>query len=207
MIDTCIHKYKNIYVTQREREEKARQPERKPGPIANTRHKAKLRNAKRSQNKTPNPHTGRKAGRINMCKHRYTERNGRRPASRKQKWVQSQTHATRPSYATQSEAEPKIQNPHMGLKTGLNQLFRGPGKTAHPVPARRPRRNVRARRTQGRVAPARGDAELPERLRDEGGQREDKTRCNRAHTAEIARLRNGKRSQTKHIQGANRPLG
>jgi hypothetical protein len=37
---------------QRETEEKARQPETKPGAIAHTRHQARLRNAQRSKTKS-----------------------------------------------------------------------------------------------------------------------------------------------------------
>jgi hypothetical protein len=43
---------------QREKEEKARQPKTKLSAIAQTRHKARLRNAKRSQNKHPKPTHG-----------------------------------------------------------------------------------------------------------------------------------------------------
>jgi hypothetical protein len=41
----------------------------------------------------------------------------------------------------------RTQNPHTGLKTGLNHLGRGPGKPAHRSPARGRRRDVRARPT------------------------------------------------------------
>jgi hypothetical protein len=79
--------------------------------------------------------------------------------------VQSHTQVTKLSYATQSEAETKIPNPHTGLKAGLNNLSRRPGKAAHRGPASGLRRDVRARPTQG-------NAKLPERPRDEGGPRE-----------------------------------
>jgi hypothetical protein len=42
----------------------------------------------------------------------------------------------------------------------------------HWGPASDTRRDIRARPTQGRVAPAKGNARLPERPRDEGGPRE-----------------------------------
>jgi hypothetical protein len=45
-------------------------------------------------------------------------------------------------------------------------------ETAHWNPASGTRRGVRARPTQGRVAPAKGNAKLPERPQDEGGPRE-----------------------------------
>jgi hypothetical protein len=50
----------------------------------------------------------------------------------------------------QSEAEPNTQNPHTGRETGLNNLSRGPGETAHRGLASGTRRDVRARTTQGR---------------------------------------------------------
>jgi hypothetical protein len=86
--------------------------------------------------------------------------------------VQSHKHATQQGYATQSEAEPDTPNPHTGRETSLNNRSRGPGKIAHRSPASGTRRDVRARPTQGRVAPAKGNAKLPERPRDEGGPRE-----------------------------------
>jgi hypothetical protein len=70
-----------------------------------------------------------------------------------------------------SEAEPKTPKPTHGCKTGLN-LGRRPGKTAHQGPSRGSRRDVLARPTQGRIAPAKGNAELPERPRYEGDPRE-----------------------------------
>jgi hypothetical protein len=61
MPDQCNHGYKTFL--RRETEEKAHQPETKLGAIAHTRHKARLRNGKRSQTKNPqNPRTGRKTG-------------------------------------------------------------------------------------------------------------------------------------------------
>jgi hypothetical protein len=81
-------------------------------------------------------------------------------------------HATKQRYATQSEAVPNTPNPHTGRETGLDNLSRGLGKTAHRGPASGTRRDVRARPTQGRVAPAKGNSKLPERPRDEGGPRE-----------------------------------
>jgi hypothetical protein len=81
-------------------------------------------------------------------------------------------HATQQGYATQSEAEPETPNPHTGRETGLNNLSRGLGETAHRSPAGGTRRAVRARPTQGRVALAKGNAKLPKRPQDEGGPRE-----------------------------------
>jgi hypothetical protein len=98
----------NIY---RETGEKARQPETKLSAIAQTRHIATLRDAKRSRTRNPKP-----------------------------------THA--------------------GRETGLNNLSQGLGETAHRSPAGGTRRDVRARPTQGRVAPAKGNAKLPKRPRD-----------------------------------------
>jgi hypothetical protein len=99
-------------LSQRETEEKARQPETKLGAIAQTRHIARLRNAKRSRTKHPKP-----------------------------------THGAR------------------------NNLSRGPMESAYRSPASGTRCDVRARPTQGRVAPAKGNAKLPERTREEGGPR------------------------------------
>jgi hypothetical protein len=49
-----VHMYFQINILlHRETEEKARQPETKLGAIAHTRHKARLRNAKRSRTKNP----------------------------------------------------------------------------------------------------------------------------------------------------------
>jgi hypothetical protein len=72
--------------------------------------------------------------------------------------VQLHKHATEQGYATQSEAEPETPNPRTGQETGLNNLNRGLGETAHRSPAGGMRRDVRARPTQGRVAPAKGNA-------------------------------------------------
>jgi hypothetical protein len=65
--------------------------------------------------------------------------------------VQLHKHATQQGYATQSEAEPETPNPHTGRETGLNNLSRGLGETAHRSPAGGTRRDVRARPTQGRA--------------------------------------------------------
>jgi hypothetical protein len=72
----------------------------------------------------------------------------------------------------QSKAEPNTPNPHTGRETGLNNLSRGPGETAYRGPASGTHRDIRAQPTQGRVAPAKGNAKLPERPQDEGGPRE-----------------------------------
>jgi hypothetical protein len=63
------------------------------------------------------------------------------------------------------ETEEKARQPE-------TKLGRGPGGTAHRGPASGTRRDARARPTQGRVAPAKGNAKLLERPRDEGGPRE-----------------------------------
>jgi hypothetical protein len=73
---------------------------------------------------------------------------------------------------SRSDVEPNTPNPHTGRETGLNNLSRGPGKTARRGSASSMRRDVRARPTQGRVAPAKGNVQLPERPQDEGGPRE-----------------------------------
>jgi hypothetical protein len=54
----------------RETEEKARQLETKVGAIAQARHTARLRNAKRSRTKhpQPNPQTGRETGLDNLSR-------------------------------------------------------------------------------------------------------------------------------------------
>jgi hypothetical protein len=44
----------------------------------------------------------------------------KRPASRKQNWEQSHTHATKQSYTTQSEAKTKTPIPHTGRKAVRN---------------------------------------------------------------------------------------
>jgi hypothetical protein len=102
----------------------------------------------------------------------FRERQKKRPASRKQSWVQSHKHDTQQGYATQSEAKPDTPNPHTGREIGLNNRSRGPGEIAHRISASGTRRDVRARSTQGRVAPAKGNSMLPERPRDEDGPRE-----------------------------------
>jgi hypothetical protein len=43
----------------------------------------------------------------------------------------------------QSEAEPETPNPHTGRETGLNNLSRGLGETAHRSPAGGTRRGVK----------------------------------------------------------------
>jgi hypothetical protein len=77
-------------------------------------------------------------------------------------------HTTQQSYTTQSQAEPHTPNQHSGRETGLDNLSRRPSETTHPGPASGTRRDARARPTQGRVAPAKGNAKLLERPRDEG---------------------------------------
>jgi hypothetical protein len=65
----------------------------------------------------------------------------------------------------------------MGRKAGPNNLSRMLGKAALRGPASGPRSDVRPRPTQGRVAPAQGNAKLPERLRDESGPTETRPAC------------------------------
>jgi hypothetical protein len=55
----------------------------------------------------------------------YRERRKKRPASRKQNEVQLHIHGTEQGYATQSEAEPKIKNPHTGAKQALTTSVEG----------------------------------------------------------------------------------
>jgi hypothetical protein len=111
------HTHRPVFIVlQRDTEEKARQPETKLSAIAQTRHIARPRNAKRSRTKHPKP-----------------------------------THGVRD--------RPKQPQPRAGQDRAS-----GSGQ--------RTRRDVRARPTQGRVAPAKGNAKLPERPRDQGGPRE-----------------------------------
>jgi hypothetical protein len=106
---------------------------------------------------------------ISIDLQRETEEKARQPETKLGAIAQTR-HTAR--HATQSEDKPDTPNPHTRRETGLNNLSRGPGETAHQSPAGGTRRNVRARPTQGRVAPAKGNAKLPERPRDEGGPRE-----------------------------------
>jgi hypothetical protein len=64
----------------------------------------------------------------------------------------------------QSEAEPDTPNPHTERETGLNNLSRGPGDTAHRGPSSGTRRDVRARPTQGRVIDLQRETEEKARL-------------------------------------------
>jgi hypothetical protein len=95
--------------------------------------------------------------------HRETEEKARQPETKLSANAQTRHRA---GYATQSEAEPETPNPHTGQETGLNNLSRGLGETAHRSLAGGTRRDVRARPTQGRVATAKGNAKLPKRPRD-----------------------------------------
>jgi hypothetical protein len=90
----------------------------------------------------------------------YTERDGRKGLSAGDKTGRNRKRTP------QSEAKTKVPNPHTGRKASLNHLSRGLSKTAHRGPASGSRRDVHARPTQGRVAPAQGNAKLPERPRD-----------------------------------------
>jgi hypothetical protein len=109
--------------------------------------------------------------------------------------VQPHKHATNQGYATQIEAEPYTPNPHTGQETGLNNLSQGPGETAHQGAARGRRRDVCARQTQGRVAPAKGNAKLLERLRDEGGPREAKSASLHCLVGQVPGQRQGRVSK------------
>jgi hypothetical protein len=95
----------------------------------------------------------------------------------------------------QSEAEPDTPNPDTGRETGLNNLSRGLGETAHRSPASGTRRDVRARPTQGRVAPAKGNAKLPERPRDEGGPREARPASLHGLVGQVPEQRQGRGSK------------
>jgi hypothetical protein len=111
--------------------------------------------------------------------------------------VQSHKHATQQGYATQSEAEPNTPNPHTERETGLNNLSRGPGETAHRSPTSGTRRDVRARPIQGRVALAKGNAKLPERPRDEGGQREARPASLHGLLGQVPEQRQGRGPKVK----------
>jgi hypothetical protein len=99
---------------------------------------------------------------VNLYLQRETEEKARQPETKLSAIAQTRHKA---GYATQSKAEPNTPNTHTGRETGLNNLSRGPGETAHWGPASGTRRDVRARPTQGRVAPVKGNAALPERPR------------------------------------------
>jgi hypothetical protein len=71
---------------------------------------------------------------------------------------QSHIHGTKQGYATQSEAESNTQHLSVGRIAGLNQVSRGPGKAAHRGLSSGSRRDVCAIPTQGRGAPAKGNA-------------------------------------------------
>jgi hypothetical protein len=76
--------------------------------------------------------------------------------------------------ATQRKAKPN-QTPQThtrDARQALTTSAEGRARQTHRGPASGTRRNVRARLTQGRVAPAKGNAKLPKRPRDEGGPRE-----------------------------------
>jgi hypothetical protein len=115
----------------------ARLPESKLGANANKRHKAKLRKAKRSQNKDAKPTHG----------------------------AQNRPKST----SVEGWAEP-----------------------AHRSSASGTRCDVRARPTKGRVAPAKGNAKLPERPRDEGGPREARPASLRGLVGQVPEQRQGR---------------
>jgi hypothetical protein len=128
--------YVTIYIDlQRETEGKARQPETKLGAIAQTRHIARLRNAKRSRAKHPKP--------------------------------------------------------KRGARDRPEQFQLRAGRDRASGPASGTRRDVRARPTQGRVAPAKGNAKLPERPRDEGGPREARPASLHCPVGQVPELRQG----------------
>jgi hypothetical protein len=116
--------------------------------------------------------------------------------------VQPHTHATKHGYAMQGEANPRTPNPHTGRKAGLNHPSRGLGKAAYQGPASGLRRDVRPRRTQGRVAPAQGNAKLPGRPRDESGLREARPACLNGLVSQVAEQRQGR--GPKAPEGPNR---
>jgi hypothetical protein len=108
---------------------------------------------------------------VSIWIYRSTSRYGRKdpPAGNKARCNRTNTPHSK---ATQRKAKPN-QTPqtHTGRKTGLNSLSRGLPETAHRGLASGTRCDVRARPIQGCVAPAKGNAKLPERPRDEGGPR------------------------------------
>jgi hypothetical protein len=75
----------------------------------------------------------------------------------------------------------------------LLKKYRGPGETAHRGPASGTRRDVRARPTQGRVAPAKGNAKHPERPRDEGGPTEARPASLHRLVGQVPGQRQGRR--------------
>jgi hypothetical protein len=107
--------------------------------------------------------------RLEICI--FTESDGRKgpPAGNKLGAIAHTRHKSRVSNTMRSRTKTQNPKPNHGRKRSLS---RGPGKTAHRGPARGLRRDACARLTQGRVALAMGNAELPEYPRDEGGPRE-----------------------------------
>jgi hypothetical protein len=100
--------------------------------------------------------TERDGGKIDL--QRETEQKARQPETKLSAIAQTR-HIARLRDAERSRT--RTPNPRTGQETGLNNLSRGLGETAHRSPAGGTRRDVRAGPTQGRVAPAKGNAKLP----------------------------------------------
>jgi hypothetical protein len=130
-------------------------------------------------------------------RYRFTERHGRPDPPARNKTRRNRTH-TPQSTATKCKAEPN-QTPyllvwgflHTGRKAGLNHLSRGTSKAAHQAPASGANRGIRARPSQGRAAPAQGNAKLPESPRDESGPKEARPTCLHRLVSQVAEQRQG----------------
>jgi hypothetical protein len=96
-----------------------------------------------------------------MCLQRETEEKARQPETKLGAIAQTR-HTARPRNTKRSRAKHPQPNPQTGRKTGLDNLSRGPSETTHRGLASGTRRDVSARPTQGRVAPAKGNAKLAE---------------------------------------------
>jgi hypothetical protein len=92
----------------------------------------------------------------------------------------------------------------MGRESGLNNLSRGPGETAHWSPTSGTRRDVRTRPTQGRVAPAKGNAKFPDCPRDEGGPRDARPASLHGLVGQVPEQRQG--GGPKATKGLDRQL-
>jgi hypothetical protein len=137
-----VERQKAFIASHREMEEKEKRK-------AQTRHTARLCNAKRSRTRNPRPTHGARdrpkqpqpgAGRDRASEpgrrhaarrtrptdtgtrlQRETEKKARQP-----KIKQLHEHATQQGYATQSEAKPETSNPHTGQETGKRKLLYAP---------------------------------------------------------------------------------
>jgi hypothetical protein len=129
----------------------------------------------------------------------FTERDGRKGPPAGDKTGRNRKR-TPQSEATQRKAKPKQkrQTHTWGAKHGSIKSAEGrarTGKTTHWSPASGSRRDIRARPTQGRVAPAQGNAKLPERPRDESGSREAKPTSLPRLVSQVAEQHQGRSPQ------------